>query len=114
VQSKATHLRDKKDTDQTASVSTLAIGMCRHHHFLGKDGVSVQSLWMDPTTTTSSGHGAYGRGGIASGGRGAMTTKKVKNVDDDEANAMTTITLTLETMMTICVVDYGNCPIVDC
>ncbi len=39
---------------------------------------------------------------------------KVKNTNDDEANAKTTITLTLETTMTVCVVDYGNCPIVNC
>jgi hypothetical protein len=81
---------------------------------LARMAFSVQSLWTDPTTTTPSGHGANGRGGIASWGRGARTTMKVKNNDDDEDNATTTITLTLETTMTICVVDYGNCPIVDC
>ncbi len=43
-----------------------------------------------------------------------MTTMKVKNNDDDEANATATITTTPETMMTICVVDNGNCEIVNC
>ncbi len=39
MQSKAAHLRDKNDADWTALVSTSVIGMCRHHHYLGKDGI---------------------------------------------------------------------------
>ncbi len=74
----------------------------------------VRLSWTDPTTTTPSGHGADGRGGIASWGGGAMTTIKVKNNDDDEANAMMTITMTPETTMTVCVIGDGNCQIIDC
>jgi hypothetical protein len=68
----------------------------------------MRLLWTDPTTTAPSGHGANGRGEIALWGGGAMTTMKVKNDDDDEVNATTTITMTPETMMTICVIDDGN------
>jgi hypothetical protein len=39
VQSKATHLRDENDADQMALASTLAIRMCRHHHYLREDGI---------------------------------------------------------------------------
>jgi hypothetical protein len=69
----------------------------------------VRSSWTDPTTTASSGHGADGRGGIVSWGRGAMTMIKVKKDDDDQANAMMTITTTAETTMTICMADDSNC-----
>ncbi len=58
-------------------------------------------MWMDPTMTAPYGHGANGRGGIALWGGGVMTTMKVKNDDDDEANAMMTITMTPETTMTV-------------
>ncbi len=43
-----------------------------------------------------------------------MMMMKVKNNDDDETNTTATIAMTLETMMTICVIDNGNCQIVDC
>jgi hypothetical protein len=45
---------------------------------------------------------------------GVMTMMKVKNNNDDEANATMTITTTPETAMTVCIVDNGNCQIVDC
>ncbi len=70
---------------------------------------SVRSLWTDLTTTAPSSHWADGRGGIALWGGGAMTTMKVKKDDNDEANAARTITTTLETTMTICVANKGNC-----
>ncbi len=74
----------------------------------------VRLLWMDPTRTPPSGHRGNGRGRIASLGGGAMTKMKLKNDDDDEANPMTTITTTPETRMIVCVVDNGNCQIVNC
>ncbi len=43
-----------------------------------------------------------------------MTTMKVNNNNDDETNATATIATTLETTMTICVVDNGNCQIINC
>ncbi len=43
-----------------------------------------------------------------------MTTMKVKNNNDDEANAMATITMTPETTMTVCVINNGNFQIIDC
>ena len=65
--------------------------------------------WTDLTTTAPFGHRANERGGIALWGGGTMPTMKVKNEDDDEANAMTTIPTTPETTMTIYIIGNGNC-----
>ncbi len=58
--------------------------------------------------------GPMGGGGIALWGGGTMMMMKVKNDNDDEVNATMTITMTPETKMTICIIDKGNCQIIDC
>ncbi len=110
----ATHLRDENNANRTTTASTSAIGMCRHLRCLVKDGTFGVVVMDGSNHDALSGHGANGRGGITSWGGGAMTTMKVKNNDDVEANATMTITTTLETTMTDCVVDDGNCGIINC
>ena len=94
--------------------STSAISMCRRLCCLGKDGV-IGAVIVDGSDHdhTVRPRGRW-EGGIASWQGGTMTMMKVKNNNDDEANATTTITTTSETTMTICVVNNGNCRIIDC
>jgi hypothetical protein len=88
--------------------------MWRRHRCLGRDGIFGAVLVYGSDHDLTVRLKGQWEGGDHIVGRGHDERMKVKNNNDDEANATTTITTTSETTMTICVVNNGNCRIIDC